>query len=92
MPQTAEHLFINCMYGDRPEGRSQLKRHLNVDHLDFQTLMTKHTNVATQWVIAYFGLDQFKWAREHEQNIFVGKTASSEAAVSPEVIVGETQG
>lgn len=62
---TAEHLFIHCKLLDRP--REHLRRAVG-GRLHFQALLECYPELAANFAIRYFGLEQFKWTAKHMPN------------------------
>ncbi|KAL3301106.1 zinc knuckle [Colletotrichum asianum] len=62
---TAEHLFIHCKLLDRP--REHLCRAVG-GRLHFQALVECYPELAANFAIRYFGLEQFKWTAKHMPN------------------------
>ncbi|KAF4426471.1 hypothetical protein CFRS1_v009760 [Colletotrichum fructicola] len=62
---TVEHLFIHCKLLDRP--REHLRRAVG-GRLHFQALLECYPELAANFAIHYFGLEQFKWTAKHMPN------------------------
>ncbi|KAF5004651.1 hypothetical protein FDECE_8864 [Fusarium decemcellulare] len=60
-PETPFHLFVQC--SRHREQRRLLQAAVN--HTSYAELMTKDADAATQWAIAYFGIEEFNEAREN---------------------------
>jgi hypothetical protein len=62
--ETPFHLFVQC---ERlKSAREKLKE--KVRHISYQDLLTKHSQVATQWALKYFDIEQFDSVRsKHTQ-------------------------
>ena len=59
MKQTTEHLFCRCNQLTWP--RSLLQE--EIGYFDLWSLMTDHPQVAAEWALCFFPLEQFRWAR-----------------------------
>ena len=65
--QTAEHLFLYCTRLDA--ARSSLIAQVG-SATTFRSLMQKHTAIAADWAICFFGMPHFEWTRLNYGNTF----------------------
>ncbi|TDZ24501.1 putative RNA-directed DNA polymerase from transposon X-element [Colletotrichum orbiculare MAFF 240422] len=64
-PHTAKHLFMHCTKLEKQ--RQSLAR--QIPHFTFNTLVTRHSKVASRFAIENFGLQQYEWTRKHMDRV-----------------------